>query len=174
MCHPQRLSRKREYIHKLMVGGNEKYMNVGRYTCHDIVCSSREIREKFIRELHDLANRVNTRPNSLGRLDKNKIKDCNRQLHPSMIGIVDLSESSKDVGQSGMISPWADLTEFSKTDINKYPNIKFELFKYIQKEFPTDAVLFNAKNIEEFNKILDRLVMMSTIDIDYRVEQKES
>jgi hypothetical protein len=110
-------------------------------------------------------------PNSLGRLDKNKIKDSNRQLHPSMIGIVDLAESSKDVGQSGMISPWADLTEFSKTDINKYPNIKYELFKYIQKEFPTDAVLFNAKNMEEFNKILDRLVMMSTIDVDYRVGQ---
>ena len=110
-------------------------------------------------------------PNSLGRLDKNKIKDSNRQLHPSMIGIVDLAESSKDVGQSGMISPWADLTEFSKTDINKYPNIKYELFKYIQKEFPTDAVLFNAKSMEEFNKILDRLVMMSTIDVDYRVGQ---
>ena len=142
----------------------------GRQTCHDIVCSSREIREKFIRELRGVANHVNTRPNSLGRLDKNKIKDSHRQLHPSMIGIVDLLESSKDVGQSGMISPWADLTEFSKTDINKYPNIKYELFQFIQKRFPDDAVTFDAKNIEEFNRVLDKLVACSTFDIDYHVK----
>ena len=109
-------------------------------------------------------------PNSLGRLDKNKIKDSHRQLHPSMIGIVDLLESSKDVGQSGMISPWADLTEFSKTDINKYPNIKYELFQFIQKRFPDDAVTFDAKNIEEFNRVLDKLVACSTFDIDYHVK----
>lgn len=142
----------------------------GRQTCHDIVCTFRENLKKFIRELRGVANHVNTRPNSLGRLDKNKIKDSHRQLHPSMIGIVDLLESSKDVGQSGMISPWADLTEFSKTDINKYPNIKYELFQFIQKRFPDDAVIFNAKNIEEFNRVLDKLVACSTFDIDYHVK----
>ena len=43
-----------------------------------------------------------------------------------MIGLVDLFESSKEVGQSGIISPWADLTEFSdKDDKNKFPNIKY-------------------------------------------------
>lgn len=138
-----------------------------RYACHDIVCSSREIREKFIRELRELATRVNTRPNSLGRMDKNKIKDAHRQLHPSMIGKVDLLESSKDVGQSGMISPWGDLTEMAETDRNKYPNVSYELFMFIQKHFPNDACIFHANSLEELNHILDRLVYMSTIDLTY-------
>lgn len=138
-----------------------------RYACHDIVCSSWEIREKFIRELRDVANRVNTRPNSLGRMDKNKIKDAHRQLHPSMIGKVDLLESSKDVGQSGMISPWGDLTEMAETDRNKYPNVSYELFMFIQKHFPNDACIFHANSLEELNHILDRLVYMSTIDLTY-------
>lgn len=155
-----------------MVGGNEKYTNVGRYACHDIVCSSREIREKFIKELRELATHVNTRPNSLGRMDKNKIKDAYRQLHPSMIGKVDLLESSKDVGQSGMISPWGDLTEMAETDKNKYPNISYDLFMFIQKKFPDDACIFHAKSLEELNAILDRLVWMSTIDITYNVNDQ--
>lgn len=150
-----------------MVGGNEKYMNVGRYACHDIVCTSNEKLEKFIRELRDLANHVNTWPNALGRNDKNKIKDAHRQLHPSMIGKVDLLESSKDVGQSGMISPWGDLTEMAETDKNKYPNVSYELFMFIQKHFPNDACIFHAKSLEELNRILDRLVYMSTIDLTY-------
>lgn len=150
-----------------MVGGNEKYMNVERYACHDIVCSFDEKSEKFIRELREFATHVNTRPNSLGRMDKNKIKDAHRQLNPSMIGMVDLLESSKDVGQSGMISPWGDLTEMAKTDKNKYPNISYELFMFIQKHFPDDACIFHAENLEELNRILDKLVYMSTIDLKY-------
>ena len=138
-----------------------------RYACHDIVCSSRKIREKFIRELRELATHVNARPNSLGRMDKNKIKDAHRQLHPSMIGKVDLLESSKDVGQSGMISPWGDLTEMAETDRNKYPNVSYDLFMFIQKHFPNDACIFHANSLEELNHILDRLVYMSTIDLTY-------
>lgn len=87
-----------------------------------------------------------------------------------MIGKIDLLESHKDVGQSGMISPWADLSTFNETDINKYPNIKFELFQFIQDHFPSPALRFNAKNIVEYNQILDKLVMSSYINLDYRVE----
>ena len=148
-------------------------MNVERYTCHDIVCSFTEKVKKFIRELRDLANRVNTRPNALGRMDKNKIKDAHRQLHPSMIGKVDLLESSKDVGQSGMISPWGDLTEMAETDKNKYPNVSYEVFMYIQKHFPDNACIFNARSLEEFNKILDKLVYYSTIELTYHELKKE-
>ena len=156
-----------------MVGGNEKYTNVGRYACHDIVCSFDEKSEKFIRELRELATHVNTRPNSLGRMDKNKIKDTHRQLHPSMIGKVDLLESSKDVGQSGMISPWGDLTEMAETDKNKYPNISFELFDFIQHEFPDNACIFHANNLEELKSILDKLVYHATIDLTYyKLERK--
>jgi hypothetical protein len=149
-------------------------MNVERYACHDIVCTSNEKLEKFIRELRELATHVNTRPNSLGRMDKNKIKDANRQLHPSAIGKLDLLESSKDVGQSGMISPWGDLTEMAKTDKNKYPNVSYELFMFIQKHFPNDACIFHAKSLEELNMVLDRLVYMSTIELTYHeLKEKE-
>ena len=112
-------------------------------------------------------------PNSLGRLDKHKINFSHRQLHPSVLGKVDLLESSKDVGQSGMISPWADLSSLNETDINKYPNIKFELYQFIQDNFPDRALSFNAKNIVEYNAILDRLVTMSYINLDYRVNYED-
>ena len=116
---------------------------------------------------------MNTPPNSLGRLDKHKINFSHRQLHPSVLGKVDLLESSKDVGQSGMISPWADLSSLNETDINKYPNIKFELYQFIQDNFPDRALSFNAKNIVEYNAILDRLVTMSYINLDYRVNYED-
>lgn len=44
-----------------MVGsGYEIQMNVGRYAFEDIVWAFREKRKKFIRELHSVANYVNT------------------------------------------------------------------------------------------------------------------
>ena len=112
-------------------------------------------------------------PNSLGRIDKHKVGFAHKQLHPSMIGIVDLLDSSKDVGQTGMISPWADITTLSEANINKYPNIKFELFKFIQEHFPTH-LRFNCDNIIEYNRILDRLVLTTYINLDYKVKSEES
>lgn len=113
-------------------------------------------------------------PNSLGRLDRHKIGHIHRQLNPSMIGKVDVIESSKDVGQSGTISPYADLSVFSDRNVNKYPNIKFELYKFIEKEFPQRAVRFNANNIIEFNEILDKIVMSTYVDInfDYHIKKE--
>lgn len=90
-----------------------------------------------------------------------------------MIGLVDLFESSKDVGQSGVISPWADLTDFAKNDKNKFPNIKYELFKFIQDNFDNNALIFEANNIEEFNEVLDQLVSMSMINLNYKVNAEE-
>ena len=107
-------------------------------------------------------------PNSLGRVDKHKVGIAHRQLHPSMIGIVDLMDSTKDVGQTGMISPWADVSVLSECDINKYPNIKYDLFDFIRNTFPT-TLRFNCNNIEEYNNILDRLVMFSRVDVDYKI-----
>lgn len=128
--------------------------------------------EQFIRERHGVANHVNTSPNSLGRLDNHKINFVHRQLHPSMIGVVDLLDYSKDVGQSGMISPWADISTISDVDINKYPNIKFELFKFIQEEFPNPVIRFNCNSIEEYNRTLDKLVHFAYLSMDYHVDGK--
>lgn len=110
---------------------------------------------------------MNTAPNSLGRVDKHKIGFAHKQLHPSMIGIVDLLDSTKDVGQTGMISPWADVSILSESDVNKYTNIKFKLFDFIRTRFPS-TLQFDCNNIEEYNAILDKLVMTGRIDVNPR------
>lgn len=91
-----------------------------------------------------------------------------------MIGFMDLLESSKDVGQSCVISPWADLSEFAKTNKNKFPNIKWDLFKFIQDNFDDNALIFEANNIEEFNEVLDKLVINATFDMHYNVKMEET
>lgn len=116
---------------------------------------------------------MNIPPNSLGRVDKHKIGFAHQQLHPSMIGVVDLLDSSKDVGQTGMISPWADISDLSEADINKYPNIKFELYKYIESHFPI-ALRFNAKDIVEYNRMLDKLVVSAYINVDYKIKPEST
>jgi hypothetical protein len=158
-----------------MMGMETKCKRLSRRRAfHDIVWSSRENLEKFIRELHGVANHVNTTPNSLGRVDKHKINFVQRQLHPSMIGNVDMLESSKDVGQSGMISPWADTKMLSDTDVNKYPNIKYELFKFIHDEFPNPALTFNCDNIVDYNRMLDKLVMIGQVEFKHKIPMKET
>ena len=113
-------------------------------------------------------------PNSLGRLDHHKISRIHRQMNPSMIGKVDFIESSKDVGQSGTISPYADVSVFSDVNVNKYPNIKFDLYKFIEQEFPQKAVKFHAKDIVEYNQILDYIIMKTYtgINFDYHLKPK--
>ena len=156
-----------------MIDGNEKYMTVGIIGMSRYSLLSEEILEKFIRELHGVANYVNTRPNSLGRIDKHKINFIQRQLHPSMIGIIDLLHSSKDVGQSGMISPWSDTTMLSDVDVNKYPNIKYDLFNFIRDEFSDIALTFDCDNIVDYNRILDRLVEAAYVNFEWKIPETE-
>jgi hypothetical protein len=112
-------------------------------------------------------------PNSLGHNDKHKISLAHKQLSPSMMGKVDLYATSKDVGQTGMISPYANLHEMNHSDVNKYPSIKFELYKFINEEFPNArSVRFDAKDIVEFNLILDDLVTYSYINLNYKVPKE--
>ena len=115
-------------------------------------------------------------PNSLGRLDTHKINFMHRQLHPSVIGQIDLLDSSKDVGQSGMISPWSEnstVYQISDEDRTKYPNIKYDLYKFICDEFPNPAIRFNVNSLEEYTRLLDHLVRFSYIDLDYKVPAEE-
>ena len=155
-----------------MVGsGYEIQVNVGRYASEDIVWAFREKRKKFIRELHSVASYVNTPPNSLGRMDHHKITFINKQMNPSMIGKQDLIESTKDVGQSGVISPWGDISALTNVNVNKYPNIKFELYKFIENEFPMRSLRFNARTIEEYNAILDKIACSVYINMDYHIPE---
>jgi hypothetical protein len=92
-------------------------------------------------------------------------------MNPSMIGKQDLVESTKDVGQSGIISPWGDISALTSINVNKYPNIKYDLYKFIEEEFPQRALRFNANNIEEYNAILDKIACSVYIDVDYHIPE---
>lgn len=104
-------------------------------------------------------------------MDKHKITFINKQMNPSMIGKQDLVESTKDVGQSGIISPWGDISALTNFNVNKYPNIKFELYKFIDENFPERALRFNARSIEEYNAILDKIACSVYIEMDYHVPE---
>ena len=107
-------------------------------------------------------------PNSLGNTDSHKIGFSHRQLNPSQIGKIDLYESVKDVGQTSMLSPYADLTDFRSYDRDKYPNIKYDLYKFIKQEFEEIlAVEFHCSSIEEYNDIIDKLCHESIITLDH-------
>ena len=110
---------------------------------------------------------MNISPNALGRNDKHKIKFTHKQLHPSEIGKIDLLYSSKDVGQNAMISPYADWSGFNDADPNEAPNIEFDLYQFIEQEFSSKRLTFNAKSVEEYKNILDKLVMSTYIDLNY-------
>lgn len=91
-------------------------------------------------------------------------------MHPSAIGNVDLLDSSKDVGQSGMISPWGSADMLYEADVNKYPNIKYDLFKFICEEFPP-ALTFDCDNIVDYNRLLDRLTAAAYVNFEYKIPE---
>lgn len=113
-------------------------------------------------------------PNSIGRTDSHKITQSHKQLHPSTIGIVDMLDSPKDVGQTGTISPYANTDIMQKEDRDKYPNIKYLLFSYIQDTFkPKDDIplddnkymykvkrvfSLNCENALQYEDVLDHLL----------------
>ena len=109
-------------------------------------------------------------PNALGRLDNHKINFQHRQLHPSVIGKIDLLDSSKDVGQTGMISPWSDVStiyDINKADLSKYKNIRYDLFDFIRHEFPEPDLVFHVNSEKEYNDVLDRLLMSTYMKLNY-------
>ena len=138
--------------------------------CYNHLRKKSEMLEKFIRELHGVASHVNTSPNALGRLDNHKINFQHRQLHPSVIGKIDLLDSSKDVGQTGMISPWSDVStiyDINKADLSKYKNIRYDLFDFIRHEFPEPDLVFHVNSEKEYNDVLDRLLMSTYMKLNY-------
>ena len=67
-----------------------------------------------------------------------------------------------------MISPWADTSILQDANINKYPNIKYDLFNFICDEFPDTALTFDCDNIEDYNKALDKLAACScAVNFEY-------
>ena len=75
--------------------------------------------------------------------------------------------SSKDVGQNGMLSPYGNLEDLYNSNPNDNPNIEYDLYKFIEEEFPNKRLTFNAKSVEEFKAIQDKLVMSTYINLNY-------
>ena len=47
-------------------------------------------------------------------------------------------------------------------------------YKFITSEFPEPAITLNCDNIDEFNEIMDKLVMRSYINIDQYIEKEST
>lgn len=60
-----------------------------------------------------------------------------------------------------------------KTDVNKYPNIKYELFQFISQEFPP-ALTFDCDNIVDYNKLLDKLTNAAYVNFEYKIPEQNS
>lgn len=100
-------------------------------------------------------------PNSLGGQDARRIPIRQRTLHPSMVGWVDLAESSSsDPGQSLSLSPYCDMKSMY-FDESLYENeMHYKIAKYLD-EYPLDddheELRIVCDNESEYNNILNAL-----------------
>lgn len=100
-------------------------------------------------------------PNSLGNNDSRRIPIRQRALHPSMLGYIDIADtSSSDPGRSGSLSPYCDMTSMY-FDNSLYENqMHYKISKYLD-EYPLDddheELRIVCDSEEEYNSVLDAL-----------------
>lgn len=101
-------------------------------------------------------------PNSLGGKDARRIPIRQRILHPSMLGFIDIADSSNsDPGRSGSLSPFNKMNSMY-FDNSLYENEMHYRINKILDEMPDDdpemqEIEIKCDNEEEFNAILDKL-----------------
>lgn len=99
-------------------------------------------------------------PNSLGNTDNRRIPIRQRSLHPSMIGYLDIADtSSSDPGQSGSLSPWCDMKSMY-FDESLYENkMHYKIAKYLEENPIGDdeEICIKCDNNEQYNSVLDAL-----------------
>ena len=100
-------------------------------------------------------------PNSLGNQDARRIPIRQRALHPSMVGYLDLADtSSSDPGQSGALSPYCDMKSMYFDDSLYENEMHFKIAQYLdQTPLPDDyeEIRIAADNEADYNAILDSL-----------------
>lgn len=100
-------------------------------------------------------------PNSLGNNNDRRIPIRQRTLHPSMLGYIDLVDTSNsDPGQSGSLSPFCDLNSLY-FDNSLYENqMHYKISKYLD-EMPLgddeEEIKIVCNNEREYNAVLDSL-----------------
>jgi hypothetical protein len=99
-------------------------------------------------------------PNAIGNKSERRIPIRQRLLHPSMIGTIDLSESSNsDPGRSGSLSPFNSMKSLYFDD-SLYENEMHYKISKILDEMPDDEhdeLCIKCNNEEEYNSTLDSL-----------------
>lgn len=99
-------------------------------------------------------------PNAIGNKSERRIPIRQRLLHPSMIGTIDLSESSNsDPGRSGSLSPFNSMKSLYFDD-SLYENEMHYKISKILDEIPDnehDELCIKCNNEEEYNSTLDNL-----------------
>jgi len=100
-------------------------------------------------------------PNSLGANDARRIPTRQRALHPSMVGYLDLADtSSSDPGQSGSLSPYCDMSSMYFDDSLYENEMHYKIAQYLdQMPLPDDyeEIRIQAPGEAEYNAILDSL-----------------
>ncbi len=100
-------------------------------------------------------------PQSLGGNDSRRIPIRQRSLHPSMLGKIDLADSSSsDPGQSMALSPWCDMKSLYFDDSLYENEMHYKLSKYLD-QYPLDdneeEIRITCDNEKDFNETLDAL-----------------
>ncbi len=100
-------------------------------------------------------------PNSLGNKDGRRIPIRQRVLHPSMLGYIDIADTSNsDPGQSGSLSPFCEMDSLY-FDNSLYENkMHYKISKYLD-EYPLgddyEELRIICDNELEYNSVLDSL-----------------
>lgn len=58
-----------------------------------------------------------------------------------------------------------------ESDVNKYQNIKYDLFQFICQEFPP-ALTFDCDNIVDYNRLLDKLTAAAYVNFEYKIPKR--
>lgn len=100
-------------------------------------------------------------PNSLGGNDNRRIPIRQRELHPSMLGYIDIADtSSSDPGQSGSLSPYNDMKSMYFDDSLYENEMHYKIAKYLDEqplEDDEEEIRIKCDNAEQYNSVLDSL-----------------
>lgn len=104
-------------------------------------------------------------PNSLGNNDQRRIPIRQRVLHPSMLGYIDIADTSaSDPGQSGSLSPFCDMKSMYFDDSLYENEMHFKIAQYLD-ECPLgddeEELVIRCDNEKEYNEVLDSLYRAS-------------
>lgn len=100
-------------------------------------------------------------PNALGANDARRIPIRQRILHPSMLGVCDIAETSaSDPGRSGSLSPYCKMNSLYIDDSLYENEMHYKISKILDSyelEPDCEEIRFDCKDESEYNATLDAL-----------------